>query len=278
MKEKNRLEVHIHPVGMIALAAAFLFLPSHEVLAAVLALLWHEGAHVLTMLCCKCKCRIELTPFGGMADAADFKRLRPLKQALIAASGVAASTAGAWGCAILLPHHPFPASLVQYHLSLAFVNCIPAWPLDGARVLMAMAAAFGKEHGMRRCLSVFSYVFGLCMVSAGLYGAWNGHTNLSLLLAGPYLWYASGAGTVSDRLRHVRHCCRKLEDGALLPVDVVASAEKDVRPLFPVLIGKWPQNRYHFLIQLDSEGNVHRIWSEKQILSSSLEGIDRSKK
>lgn len=271
--------VHIHPAGILLLVAAVLFFPSRDVLAAVLALLWHEGAHAAVMLVCRVsQCRIELTPFGGMADAKDFELLHPAKQAAIAASGVVASAIGAWGCMAVLPHNDFVFVLFQNHLSLAFVNCLPAWPLDGARILIAMAAAFGRESIMRKGLSAFSYLLGSAMITCGLYGAWRGQINASLLLAGPYLWYAAREGNVADRLRQIQLSQKKLQNRAMLPVEAVISRMGSVSSLAPAILSRGSANRYHLLIQTDERGKLQHVWTEEEMMETLLECIGTAKK
>lgn len=76
-----RLKLRVHPAGAGMAGGMLLLAPSHVVLAAVAALTWHEAAHVAAMALCGVKhCVVELTPFGGMADAACYERLSPGKR------------------------------------------------------------------------------------------------------------------------------------------------------------------------------------------------------
>ena len=103
-----RMTVRVHPAGTAWLGACFLMAPSHAVLAAVAALAWHEAAHVAAMALCGVKrCVVELTPFGGMADAACFDRLSPGRKAASSLAGVLASAVGAWLCFRFAPDTPF---------------------------------------------------------------------------------------------------------------------------------------------------------------------------
>lgn len=277
--KKGRISIRVHPAGWMVLLAALLFLPSHLVLGAALALLWHEVAHVAAMLACGIRqCTVEMTPFGGMADAKSFEQLHPLRQMICAGAGIAASVAGAWSCMAVLPHTVFVGSLLRVHWSLALVNCLPAWPLDGARVLTALAACFGRENAMRKCLSICSQWLGGCMVLLSLYGAWRGYMNPSMLLAGPYLWYAAMQGNTADRLRRICRCEEKLKNGAVLPVQALICQRHDIKPLVPVLIGRWEQQRCQLLVQMDEKGSIRRVWTEKEMLDTAMEGIDTGKK
>ena len=185
---KRRLSVRIHPAGMVLLILLLLFAPSAEVLAGVTALLWHEAAHAAVMLLCGVRqCRVELTPFGGMADAEDFGRLSCARQAASAAAGVLASAAGAWAVGAFGLSGAFWHRLCRMNLSLAMINCLPVWPLDGARICLALARRMGRETAVRRMMTALSWVLAGGMLALGLYGAWHRHINWSLFAIGPYL-------------------------------------------------------------------------------------------
>lgn len=269
----KRFTIRLHPVGALMLLGALLFCPSRDVLAAGLALLWHEGAHLVTMrLCGVCDCRVELTPFGGMADARSFERLSPGRQALSALSGVMGSAAGCLACAAL-GRNLFWRQLAGYHASLAFVNCLPAWPLDGARALLALAACFGAERGMRKFLQMASALLGACMVGLGLYGAWRGMFNPTLLMAGPYLWYAARNGMVSEKVRRLRMTDQKLQDTAAMPAVVLAAQSNALKAQLPLMVADFPTGRYHLVAALDERGQLERLWTENELLEQALENI-----
>ena len=272
MNRKHRIRIHVHPAGAVMIVVALLFLPSVQVIAALSALLWHECAHLAAFLCCGVKnCTIELTPFGGMADVKAFEKLKPIRQMICALTGIAGSAAGIWLTDCLCTNASWHAHLLHDHLSLAVVNCLPAWPLDGARALTALAAAFGKEQGMRRVLSALSAALGTTMVLAALWGTWHGWFNPSLLLAGPYLWYASRQGLTAEKIRQIDHNRMKLALHESLPAEVNVSSRKDIEKHFPVWIGRWTNQRYHLLVQLDQNGKLLRFWTEDEMMRSALE-------
>jgi len=276
MKHGRKWSVRFHPAGAALFLAALLFAPSHMVLAAAAALLWHEAAHAAAMACAGIKhCTIEITPFGGMIDAPEINRLSPPKQALCALSGIAGSMAGAWLCWRFW-RSSFGFALFQSHLSLMLVNCLPAWPLDGARMLVAFAAIIGCEKGMRKVLRFLSSLLAILFACLGLYGAWHGEVNLSLMLCGPYLAYASKNGMASEQIRQisaVRSKSRKI-----LPVQLEAGVNTEIEKQFPSRIAKWNPHQYHLLCEIDSEGKLQHIWTEEEIWKSVLEEIDTSVK
>lgn len=269
----KRYQLTIHPASAVVAAAALVFIPSHEVLAVLCALALHEMGHMLALYLCGVRAwRFELTPFGGMADAKLFAKLHPLQQAICAISGVLVSLLGAWASAACCPRSPFARCFVQAQLSFAFTNILPVWPLDGARMLVALAACFGLEHGMRRLLAGCARVLGVAMIVLGLYAVWMGEGNLSLLLAGPYLCYAAREGTVAER---VRMLCgargEKLASGQILPVvTYVCQTGKETYATLGIL-GRLSNERYHVLMSIDHRGKLRSIQTEDELLDETLQ-------
>ena len=265
-----RLKLRVHPAGAAWLGVSFLLAPSHAVLAAVAALAWHEAAHVAAMALCGVKrCVVELTPFGGMADAACFDRLSPGRKAAVSLAGVLASALGAWLCLRFAPKSPFFHALYLANASLAAFNLLPVWPLDGARALLAAGERLGMERPAQRILTGLAYALGLSMVALGLYGAWLGHVNLSLLCAGPYLAYAAHASGVAQsvrRMQRVQDAAHKLAGGRMIPVDAYACAGPPSTLTLARLADRLSSLRYHLLLVVDPEtGHIRESISESEL-------------
>ena len=265
-----RLKLRVHPAGAAWLGVSFLLAPSHAVLAAVAALAWHEAAHVAAMALCGVKrCVVELTPFGGMADAACFDRLSPGRKAAVSLAGVLASALGAWLCLRFAPKSPFFHALYLANASLAAFNLLPVWPLDGARALLAAAERLGVERPAQRVLTGLAYALGLSMVALGLYGAWLGHVNLSLLCAGPYLAYAAHASGVAQsvrRMQRVQEAAHKLAGGRMMPVGAYACAGPPSTLTLARLADRLSSLRYHLLLVVDPEtGHIRESISESEL-------------
>lgn len=268
--KRMRLSLRVHPAGLLMLAMAFFFLRSDLVLAAVLALLCHEGAHLLAMSCTGVPaCSVELTPFGGMADAACYERLPGWKQLFIALSGVAVSAAAGLLCVRFAPRFPFWYAFANMNLSLALLNCLPVWPLDGARAVMAIASRFGAEAAARRLMLWLAYVLSAAMVGLGLYGAWYGHVNLSLLLLGPYLAYAARESSVSSSVRRMSRAqspAEKLAKGRVAPVRALACEGEPTPLMLTRLMARMPPQCFHMLHVIDhTTGKLLKTISEQEM-------------
>ncbi len=272
----KRISIKIHPASLVLLAAVFLFADSHLALAALLALTLHEGAHLLAFVLCKIEgCRIEITPFGGMMDARTFERHPPWKQMLVSASGVCASGFAAWFCWYWLPDTLFIQRFFQVNLSLVFLNILPLWPLDGARVITAAAAYLKIDRPVKRLLAFLSVVFGMLVVIIGLYGVWRGIVNPTLLAAGPYLCYASRLEMATARVRRLGSVEHKLSGGELLPVSIWVGNEENLPEQFVSRLSQGGENNYQILIAVNpNNGNIQKWWTEQEMLHYLLSNTE----
>jgi len=269
---KRLFSVKIHPAGLIVYAAAFLLMDSHLVLAASAALALHEGAHLLAMCLCGMRgCTIELTPFGGMADLRNFDSYQAWKRILAAASGVAASLIAAKLCLQHAPRTAFWHAFFQANLSLGLLNVLPAWPLDGARVLAALASYVGAERLTRRILSWMTILLGIALTALGLAGVWHGILNPGLLVTGPYLCYAARAERVSDRVRQMDGMNSRWQDEAMIPAEIWAAPADCAAGLFALLLGRGKRGRYQVMLAVDpASGSIRQCWTEKEMMNSLM--------
>jgi Zn-dependent protease/CBS domain-containing protein len=149
--------------------------------------------------------RITLFPLGGVAELGLMPE-RPMQEFRIALAGPAVNFAlglalggAAGGWIILAGGDPrqtvltaitaaTPLGLLIYlvgaNISLALFNLIPAFPMDGGRLLRAVLAAFLNLVLATRLAAIAGYVIAAGLIGAGLFGVASGtqHVPASLLL------------------------------------------------------------------------------------------------
>jgi len=143
------------------------------------SVLFHEMAHALTARQFGVGTRrITLFIFGGVAELDD-EPPTPLSELVIALAGPAASLLATVGCMILAPvvlslSSSVPASMAviwigRMNLMLALFNLVPAFPLDGGRVLRSLLWWWRKDLlGATRISSIVGQAFAFALIGLGL--------------------------------------------------------------------------------------------------------------
>ena len=135
--------------------------------------------------------RIVLWPMGGVAQLEGDPRT-PKQELHIALAGPAVNFALAGGLWLFtslagLPSYGLLASLMVANLTLGLFNLVPAFPMDGGRVLRAfLATRLGGGRATDIAVKVGKFA-AVAFVIAGLFG------NPMLMLVGAFVWFAAGA-------------------------------------------------------------------------------------
>lgn len=183
-------------VGLLFLAGVF---------ASVVA---HELGHALTARAFGYDTRqILLLPIGGVAQI-DGAHMSPRQELLVALAGpvvsfVLAGTLFTLGAVTgdVTPSS-FLGALAWANLGVAVFNLIPAFPLDGGRVLRAGLAS---RLGSFRATQIAATVGKTAAVALGVYALLTGRTFLALIAAFVYLAARSEAAAVRPRHADERH-------------------------------------------------------------------------
>ncbi len=158
---------------------------------------------------------ISFWPLGGMARMSEIPEI-PRVEFLIAIAGPAVNFALA---ALALPFVPWSAlfadgSLSWTELSEAFAgkfllvnlalgafNLVPAFPMDGGRVLRAWLGRSGNWVAATERAALVGRVFAVLMIALALAFPAQG---LMLPLIGVFVWFAGSRELAAVRLRHAR--------------------------------------------------------------------------
>jgi stage IV sporulation protein FB len=156
----------------------------------------HELGHTYTALKFGCRVRdITLMLIGGRASLLDMPR-EPWKEFVLAASGPLVS-AVLWlgGRQLFLATGARSLTgLMLYYLSmvnmwLLLFNLLPAFPMDGGRMLRALLA---RRMGRLRATFIASRIGRLAAVLMGLWGLFH-RFDIFLMLIAVYIYQAAGA-------------------------------------------------------------------------------------
>ena len=264
-----KLRWKVHPAGWIFLALMLAYVPAARLLAALLGLMLHEAGHIAAMKLCGIKeCTVELTPFGGVADAAGYHRLAPGKKVACVLGGLAASGVLAAVCLLPQIRGNFTEAFLECNLTMLLLNLLPVWPLDGARLLLCLAEKAGLEKPVMRATVFLGYLFAASMFFLGIYGVFHGIVNPMLFLLPPYMCYASYQSAIFSRIRSMDGFAvdQPVEDGEIRPVKAFAACGMPAAvDTLRMLEGVSPRNMPILYIFDGKTGQISQTLTQKQI-------------
>ena len=268
----GRLTLLVH-ASTVALAALCIVLGYGErLLLALLALMIHEGFHLLAMLATGARFeQVLLTPFGGIVDSRQFRERTMSEQLWIASAGVLGSLL----CYALLKKIASPSEALLYFrtvcLCLALLNLLPVLPLDGGRIIDALISMLPCRELLRKGMTWGAILLGLSMVALAAYGAWLGYVNLSLLCTGAYLAYAAWEYGVSRRLRALLTALRlqdRLRRGKATRVQWYACRDDASNAELLRVLRRLPENRLCYVCMINPDGGgVTRTLAPRDVIA-----------
>ena len=173
------------------------------VLGLFFCVLLHEYGHALTARRFGIGTRrITLLPIGGVALLEGMPE-RPREEILIALGGpavnlVIAAGVSLWIVAGLPDGHGFAQTMLRANLLLAGFNLLPAFPMDGGRVLRSV---FWFWQPLPRATWTAAWIGRAVAVGLALHGASH---NPILVLIAVFVWYAGGAEARAVAARETR--------------------------------------------------------------------------
>ena len=193
-------KLRLSPWLMLLLAAGWLLEDGFPVrmVTSLVCVVLHETGHALCAQYMGCEVeRMELTPFGGAAYVADMEQLSAAKRAAIALAGPAVNALLMLGCILCARRLPqmkdWFAEGFFCNAALLGFNLLPAYPMDGGRVLLSMLEARCGTLRAQHWTSALGMTAGMLLVLFGIASIWViGKMQVTLLLCGGYLCAEAG--------------------------------------------------------------------------------------
>jgi len=168
----------------------------YALLMCTLALLIHECAHALVAGRLGIAVyALTILPFGAEAKL-EANACLPASERFVVIAGPIASLVAA-GISMLCIRS-FPAiesslsAFSEYNLFLALFNLLPAYPLDGGRLLRCALSRKLRPRAAAAITAWVGIVFGCLALAFALYGSLFYYSSLTLYMAGAFLLLAAG--------------------------------------------------------------------------------------
>ncbi|MCL2351422.1 MAG: site-2 protease family protein [Firmicutes bacterium] len=223
MMQTLRTKVSVHPAFILACAVLAALGHGGGLLVLLASVTLHELAHILTARAFGIRVeRWTITPLGQSARLRGLESAPPIRRAAVLLAGPLASLA-LFALTWKLGPAAFPAHFIAYsNLALCAFNLLPAYPMDGGRLLgIVLGNRWGVLRANRRLAGLSKALFGAVM-AAGFVQVVFYPFNISLLCAGLYLYKTIGAEQVSTVWelynQKLFHAGRALPGRGVMPV------------------------------------------------------------
>lgn len=259
-------------------------------MAYTLSLALHEACHAAAARSLGLSLgRIEVLPFGGRAEILGLEARGPAAEAAVAIAGPIANVVVLALAAALMRFGGFDADrlrlLVDANLAILGVNLLPAFPLDGGRVLRAVLwTRYGFSDATRGALHI-ARILAAALLPVGAVLQLAGYPGWQAAVLGGLILLAARSEQRQAGIQRYALWLRALDDlrqGHAVPVQVLAvSPESRLRVILRHLFGR----AAHEVILYDrelarvgrlSDGDLYRAL-ERGELDRSLGEIARPK-
>lgn len=270
------ITLRIDPLLIAVLAPAFLLGIGKTVCIAFAVVLMHEFCHVLIGRLLGVQTQsVELMPFGGVAR---MQAISGGKEMLIAAAGPASNLALAALLDTVALRWPGLAGpflpWVQVNVMIGVFNLIPAYPLDGGRVLRAMLTLFVGLQAATRMVCWLGMGMGVCVIFGGVSPMLREMPmNVSLIVVGAFVVHCAWRelqGMPSTAYRNATGKKRRMRSRPLEQKNIAASGQSSARDL----LQSFAAGKYHIITVLDDDMDAVGTLGEADVVRVLMDWQD----
>ena len=267
--------LRIHPLFPMMLLLFILGGQGQLIAAFLLALLFHEAGHIYAASRMGVGVtQIELTPFGGVMQLEDGEGVIGRRGFLLSAAGIIVNLISLLLTAFVLTVHAgtFTVYFLWANLAMLLVNLLPAIPLDGGRMALALLSCRFPRTRVWKVMLILGRVLACLLILLSLYQAFRGVYAPTYAILGCYLLYSSFLEEKQSAARYIAALFSRryrADTGAALPMQTVCvHGETPLRVLLPQLNPR----AYHTIAVLDDAAcGILGMVSEKELYAAVLD-------
>lgn len=245
-----------------------------HMVAFLLALILHESAHGIMASAVGVRVeRLEVMPFGCMAQMESFACIAGGKEVAMAAAGPAANLIMAAACFLwgkTMSASPLQEAFLQSNITLAAMNLLPALPLDGGRIVSVVLGLVMPQLRAVKITSILGICIGVLMVGLGGYLYVTGVGNPTLLVMGGFLIFSAARYLHSGAFTFLRKNAEKRMQIRNRPTVEVKNIAAHESKTFGEVLTNMDTRKYNILHILDDKMNVVRKLDEGEIIQEMM--------
>lgn len=265
VKKRERFYFRIHPLFLLfgvfyAFTGRFFLFLTYTLVAVM-----HEFAHAFAAARVGYRLsRIVLMPYGAVIKG-DMEGISFKDEIFVALAGPLVNAAAALGFVALwwlFPDtYPYTDTAAYASAAIALINVLPAFPLDGGRVLFCAIAGKKGENFARKICRIISLAIGAALLGLFIYGCFV-KVNVSLLFFAGFIVAGAFGGNACryDRIRY--DITRTLARGAEIKRVAVLESCKVKK-----IIGYVERGRVLELCVYSEGGELIEVLDEGEILA-----------
>jgi len=257
---------------LLLLAYGMLGVFPHALLAFTVVL-GHELSHTWVAEKAGLKVKeVELFPFGGVARLAGGLEYNPSLEIKVAFAGPLSNFfllfLGLLARRYVNWNGYYWQLFQTINLTMGLFNLLPAFPLDGGRILRALLSyRLGiAEATYRTCL--WGKYCSLGLVLLGLLSLYSGFSDLNIIVVAVFIYYAASKQEEANLYVFLLYLLRKnkeFNDQEVIGVKkLVAFSNATIKSVLP----KFRTGKYHIVTVLTKEGRIQGEVTEHQIVDA----------
>lgn len=278
------IDFSLHPLFVIIMLTSVLTGHFIELFTLFMIVFIHEMGHLSAAVGLGIKVRaVQLLPFGGVVHIEEEGKMTAVKEILIALAGPLQNVIMILG-ALLLRHlewgdAAFLTYLIQGNMIIACFNLLPILPLDGGRIIQALASCYLPYHATLVWCARISVISSAGTILYALLPLlmMQGPIQLNLLMIGTFLLYSNWTDYRHVPYRFMRFLVsreRYKEDEAP-EGDISQPIMADPMKPLESILRLFRRGKYHLVYVLNPQGEVFAVLPEHSLIEAYFASKDK---